>query len=191
MKGVRISLSLLTGTMLLAALSLLFAGCSGHRYESPEFHLVSSEGAFEIRDYPQLTLVSTSMQHRGQDGAFMKLFRFIQGRNDRSEKIAMTVPVVMNGSSSGTMSFILPKSVAEHGAPAPSNPDVTLNVVPPARYACYRFGGSSNPAHSEESARKLISWIQTHHFTTRGKPPPWTPGVLRHNEVLIRLQETP
>ena len=43
-------------------------------YESPNYRVVSAEGAFEIRDYPSLTIVSAPMPHRGQDGAFMKAF---------------------------------------------------------------------------------------------------------------------
>jgi hypothetical protein len=166
-------------------------------YESPDFTVVSSDGVFEIREYPALTLVSTSMQKRGEDGSFMKLFRFIQGRNDRSEKIAMTTPVLMTGTESGTMSFIVPKAVAEKGAPSPSNPEVTIQTVPPSRYAAYRFSGSSKPAAGEAAARKLLAWTERKHFQTEGGAvfayynPPWTPWFLRRNEVLIRISPEP
>ena len=154
----------------------LLTACTGGKYESPNYCVVSSDGAFEIRDYPQLTLVSTPMQHRGEDGSFMKLFRFIQGRNDRA----------------GTMSFVLPQAVAQHGVPTPSNSDVTLSTIPPTRYAAYRFSGSNNPASSEVAAKKLVAWVKSHHVEMLGSPlfayynPPWTPGFLRRNEVLIR-----
>ena len=177
--------------LMIALIASLLSACKREKYESPDYSVVSADGAFEIRDYPQLTLVSTPMQHRGEDGSFMKLFRFIQGRNDRAEKISMTTPVLMTGSSAGTMSFILPKAVVEHGAPAPSSPDVTLNAMPPSRYATYRFSGSNNPAASEAAARKLLGWVKSHHVEILGSPlfayynPPWTPGFLRRNEVLV------
>ena len=178
--------------LMTALFASLLTACTGGKYESPNYCVVSSDGAFEIRDYPQLTLVSTPMQHRGEDGSFMKLFRFIQGRNDRAEKISMTTPVLMTGSSVGTMSFVLPQAVAQHGAPTPSNSDVTLSTVPPSRYAAYRFSGSNNPASSEVAAKKLVAWVKSHHVEMLGSPlfayynPPWTPGFLRRNEVLIR-----
>ena len=178
---------------MISLLATLISGCTGTKYESPAYKVVSSEGAFEIRDYPSLTLVSTSMQRRGEDGSFMKLFRFIQGRNERSEKISMTTPVIMTGSRSGSMSFILPKSVAEHGAPPPSNPDLKLTVAPPSRYAAYRFSGSDSPEASEAAAKKLLEWVHSKNIPTQGTTlfayynPPWTPGFLRRNEVLLKL----
>ena len=83
--------------LLLGGPLLWLSGCAGSKYETPDYKLVSSEGVFEIRDYPFLTLVTAPMPQRGADGAFMKLFRFISGKNDRSEKIAMTTPVLMSG----------------------------------------------------------------------------------------------
>lgn len=162
-------------------------------YESPDYTVVSAEGPYEVRDYPELTLVSTPMQQRGADDSFMKLFGFISGRNERSEKIPMTTPVFMTGTESGTMSFVVPKAVATKGAPSPSAADVSLSKNPPARYAAYRFSGSSKPGPSEAAAKKLRAWAGSRRLPLEGTPlfayynPPWTPWFMRRNEVLIRL----
>ena len=188
-----IPLSARTITLMLTLLATLLPSCAKGTYESPAYTVVQKDGSFEIRDYPELTLVSTPMQKRGEDGSFMKLFRFIQGRNDRSEKISMTTPVLMTGTEAGTMSFVIPKEVAKRGAPAPSNPDLTVSIKPAGRYAVYRFSGSSKPAPSEAAALKLQAWTAAHQLTVEGTPlfayynPPWTPGFLRRNEVLISL----
>ena len=60
--------------------------------------MVRSAGKFELRDYPALTVVETTMaQHRhGADGSFNRLFTFITGRNEAKQKIAMTTPVFMS-----------------------------------------------------------------------------------------------
>jgi len=179
--------------LMLSFVSTFLAGCFGGKYESADYRVVMKDGAFEVRDYPAMTLVSTSMQKRGEDGSFMKLFRFISGRNDHSQKIAMTTPVLMTGMESGTMSFVLPKAVAERGAPAPSNPDVSLVTRAAGRYASLRYQGFINQVHGEAMAEKLVAWTKEQKLSTRGEPvyafynPPWTPGFMRRNEVLIQL----
>ncbi len=176
-----------------ALLAAILPACAKAKYETPDYRVINSEGAFEIREYPSLTLVSTPMSRRGEDGSFMKLFRFISGKNDRSEKISMTTPVLMTGSESGTMSFVVPRVVAERGAPAPSSPDVTVSTVPSATYAAYRFSGSGKPAPSEAAAKKLLAWATSRHLHVTGTPlfayynPPWTPWFLRRNEVLVKV----
>jgi len=185
--------SLLLALMVLLQSILSSSASAG--YETPDYRVVSAEGAFEIRDYPALTVVSAPMPHRGQDGAFMKLFRFIEGRNDRAEKIAMTTPVLMSGTESGTMSFVVPKGVAEHGVPTPSNPELTITTKPAARFGVYRYSGSTKPAAAEAAAKKLLAWISSRGFKAEGSPifayydPPWTLWFLRRNEVLVRLQQ--
>ena len=186
-----------TRTTLLTLMALFLASILPGRllagYESPEYTVVLREGPFEIRDYPEMTLVSTAMTRRGEDGAFMKLFRFIRGRNERSEAIAMTTPVMMSGAATGTMSFILPREVAAKGAPVPLNPDVTLTVHPAARYAVCRFRGSTSLSRGQEAAAKLRLWAEGRKLAVSGEPlfayynPPWTPGFLRRNEVMILL----
>jgi len=182
---------------LLPMIALLFSllpGCSKSKYETPVYKVVEKDDAYEIRDYPALTIVSTPMQKSGEDGSFMKLFRFISGRNEHSQKISMTTPVLMTGTISGTMSFIVPKDVAEHGVPAPSNPDVTVSTKPAARYAVYRFSGPSKPEPSEAASKKLLAWASSKNLPVSGSPiyayynPPWTPGFMRRNEVLLRLE---
>jgi len=176
---------------MLTFLTSILPACA--KYESPAYTVVSRDASFEIRDYPALTVVSTSMQHRGADGSFMKLFRYISGRNEQSRKISMTTPVLMTGTESGTMSFVVPKEVARKGAPTPSNPEVSLHELPAARYAAYQFSGSSKPGPSEKAAAKLMAWAKSQHLHTEGSPlfayynPPWTPGFMRRNEVLIRI----
>jgi len=166
-------------------------------YETPDYKVVSAEGPYEVRDYPALTLVSTTMQKSGNDGSFMRLFGFISGRNALGEKISMTTPVLMTGTESGTMSFILPKDVAAKGAPGPANPEVSLRTLPPARYAVFRYSGSTKPTATESAVKKLLVWTASQHLETEGTPlfayynPPWTLWFTRRNEVMIRLVTQP
>lgn len=177
----------------LLALAILLPTTLMASSESPDYKVVSSEGSYEIRDYPALTLVSTPMQKSGEDGSFMRLFGFISGSNARAEKISMTTPVLKTGEESRTMSFIVPREVAAKGAPAPANPDVSLGTLSASRFAVYRYSGSVSPTREGVASRKLLDWTASQHLETEGLPflayynPPWTPWFMRRNEVLVKL----
>ena len=69
--------------ILLIGAGLIFVGCQATRsgYESAPYQVVRTDGKFELRDYPALTVVETPMARGGNeaDGSFMRLFRFITG----------------------------------------------------------------------------------------------------------------
>jgi hypothetical protein len=142
-------------------------------------------------------MVTTTMQHRGADGSFMRLFRFISGKNDRQEKISMTVPVLMTGAESGTMSFVVPKKISLKGIPKPTDPSILITTMPGGNYAVYRFSGRARPADYGKAVDALSHWCAAHHLVSEGSPllasynPPWTPGFMRRNEVMILLNGAP
>ena len=94
---------------------LVLAGCQATRagYESAPYTVVRTDGKFELRDYPALTVVETPMTAASgdaADGSFLRLFRFITGGNEGKQKIAMTTPVFMSGGgTNATMAFVLRK----------------------------------------------------------------------------------
>ena len=48
-------------------------------YESPQYSAVVTDGAFEVRDYPEVVVASAPMgAGRRQNSAFMMLFRYIK-----------------------------------------------------------------------------------------------------------------
>ncbi|MCA9181295.1 MAG: heme-binding protein [Planctomycetales bacterium] len=72
-------------------------------YESAQYKAVGVDGAFEIREYPELMLVSTStkLETQENDGSLMRLFRYISGSNDAEQKVSMTTPVFMQRDAEG------------------------------------------------------------------------------------------
>jgi hypothetical protein len=72
----------------------MFVRCQATRsgYESAPYQVGRTDGKFELRDYPTLTVVETPMARGGNeaDGSFNRLFRFITGGNEAKQKIAMT-----------------------------------------------------------------------------------------------------
>ncbi|WP_390174047.1 SOUL family heme-binding protein [Rhodopirellula sallentina] len=178
-------------------------------YESAEYKVIESDGNFEVREYPDLMLVATStkIDAQGRDGSFMKLFRYISGANESEQKISMTTPVFMENDKADSevqMGFVMPKEVAVEGVPSPTGPDVDVRKRAGGRFAVLRFSGRLNKKLAKESEAKLRAWMKSKglvandSFATPGESgsgvetasydPPFTPGPLRRNEVLIRLK---
>ena len=173
-------------------------------YESAEYKVVESDGKFEVREYPDLMLVATTtkLDAQGRDGSFMKLFRYISGANESEKKISMTTPVFMENDkedSAVQMGFVMPKDIAVKGVPAPTGEGVDVRKRAGGRFAVLRFSGQLTTKSAKESEAKLRTWMATKGFVaddsvessgveTAGYDPPFTPGPLRRNEVLIRLK---
>ncbi len=193
------------GTLAVFAFGVLFAWnrMSRAAYESAEYKVVETEGKFEVREYPDLMLVATmtKLDAQGRDGSFMKLFRYISGANESEQKIAMTTPVFMENKDAGTsvqMGFVMPKEIASKGVPKPTLDQVNVRKRAGGRFAVVRFSGQLTSKVAKESESKLREWMQTKGLAaddstegsveTAGYDPPFTPGPLRRNEVLIRLK---
>ena len=173
-------------------------------YESAEYKVVESDGKFEVREYPDLMLVATTtkLDAQGRDGSFMKLFRYISGANESDKKISMTTPVFMENDkeeSAVQMGFLMPKDIAVGGVPAPTGEGVDVRNRVGGRFAVLRFSGQLTTKSAKESEAKLRTWMATKGLVaddsvessgveTAGYDPPFTPGPLRRNEVLIRLK---
>ena len=181
-------------------------------YESAEYKVIAGEGQFEIREYPDLMLASTTTQInaqssgvRGRDGNFMKLFRYISGSNQSQQEISMTTPVFMEkDDTEARMGFVMPKEVAIAGTPQPTGEGVAIRKRAGGRFAVVRFSGRLSEKLAKENETKLREWMKTKNLTaaqpnpnhpastdveSASYDPPFTPGPLRRNEVLIRLAQ--
>lgn len=175
--------------------ALVLTGCKLTRagYESAEYKVESAAEDFEIREYPELTLASTPMAGGGKadDKSFMRLFGYISGENEKSEKIAMTTPVFM---SDGDMSFVLPKDVASTGAPKSVGKEVEIQSMSKGRYAAYRFSGGRSDSNVQKAKETLQKWVKANKLTPTGSiisagyDPPFTPKTFQRNEVLVRIK---
>jgi hypothetical protein len=196
--------NVLLGTVLVGAPALAYVGCKASRagYQSAGYTVRSTDGAFEIRDYETLALVSapmTSSGDRGMNRGFNQLFQYITGKNEGDTKIAMTTPVFINpeegNTDNPTMSFVIPREIAQAGAPTPADASVTLDTMAGGPFATYRFQGNRTPESERAALDKLRSWMMENDLEGTSSPqfayydPPWTPSFLRRNEVLIRLAD--
>ena len=162
--------------------------------ETPEYKVIRTDAKFEVRDYPALTVATTPMDKDGMNGGFRHLFRFITGRNETSEKIEMTSPVLIaTAEDRKTMSFIMPKKTVEKGVPKPSGENVSVDKVPASRCAVLRFPGGRTAENEAKAIKALKTWLDAQKLVGKGEPlfayydPPWTPVFMRRNEVMIRI----
>ena len=117
-----------------------------HGLDCPPFTVEKSGDSYDVRVYPgglkwTSTVVTGSSFDDAVSTGFMRLFRYIGGENERSEKIAMTAPVrvqVAPGDgpfcdSNFTVSFFVPFEDKDTGkkqkdVPAPTNKHVFQSV---------------------------------------------------------------
>jgi DNA gyrase inhibitor GyrI len=177
----------------------LIAGCKTTRagYESAPYKVVRKDGKFELRDYPALQWVETDMTRRTDtgNGSFGRLFNYISGQNAAERKIAMTTPVFMAGKeTNATMAFVMPAEMATQDVPRPADTAVRVREVPGGRFAVFRFSGGRSGENETAALRKLEAWLSGQGMQAiTNEPvygyfdPPWTPGFLRRNEVMLRV----
>ena len=116
----------------------------------------SSDAAFQIRDYPALTVATAPMDDGEMNRSFGRLFRFISGRNAEAEKIEMTSPVLIDAAKDKkTMSFVMPKKTVEKGVPKPVGESVSLAKVDAARFAVLAQPSQGRDLASPSTRRRL------------------------------------
>ena len=185
--------------ILVVVIGLAVAGCKVTRsgYESAPYHVMRTDGKFQVRDYPALTVVETPMagSRNGDDGSFMRLFGFITGGNEAKQKIAMTTPVFMSGNETNTtMAFVMPAEMKSGAVPKPADGSVTVRELAAGRFAVLRYTGGRNGEKEAESMAQLKAWMESERWSVLSPPvygyfdPPWTPSFLRRNEVMLRTE---
>jgi len=174
-----------------------FVATSRAGYETAKYKVVKTDGNFEIRDYEAHTVVSTPMKGDEQNGSFGRLFQYISGKNEGGRKIEMTTPVFMPAAEdgeAGEMQFVVPSKVAEAGAPVPADPSVKLGKMGGGTYAVLRYRGLARAEDRRVKLAELKTKLAELGLVASGNPiyagydPPWTPGPMRRNEVMIRVK---
>ncbi len=174
-----------------------FVATSRAGYETARYEVLEKHGRVEIRRYEAHVVVSTAMKDGAQNGSFGRLFQYISGNNRSESKVEMTTPVFMPASGDGEpreMQFVVPADVASVGAPLPKDPSVRLSKMKGGRYAVLRYSGIATGKARRAKLEELRAKLGELGLETTGQPihagydPPWTPGPMRRNEVLLRVK---
>jgi hypothetical protein len=155
--------------------------------QNQPYRLLKRHGEFELRDYPAGMQIETEVSgdfiNAGSIG-FRPLVNFISGNNRARQAIAMTAPVIQESvtTSRHKVRFVMPEEMDESNTPSPSDSKVSVVRVP-AHLAFEREG------------TKLLEEVTQAGLVPQGNlywsrfDPPWKPGFLKHNEVLIRVKK--
>ena len=179
---------------------IIFLVVMSFRYsniEMPKYTVLKLYGKnVELRQYPNMVVAKTNVRDKsfdnsGSDG-FRSIAGYIFGGNEKSEKIAMTSPVVMELGDSATMYFVMPSKYKKSELPNPSNKNVTIQEEVSKVLLVVRYGGYSNDERIESHSEILRQIIQKHHlnatgpFMYMGYNAPWD-IINRRNEVAVEI----
>jgi hypothetical protein len=211
-------ITIIAALLLTAGLSAVGARALAGSYEAPAYRVLEQRDGFEIRDYAptieaRVTVRDASFEEAVTRG-FRPLANYIFGGNTPREsidmttpvsasraegqKIAMTVPVSATDSGGAwTVSFTMPSRWNLETLPTPDSGEVTLVEVPGGRFAAAQFSGRMDDQLRAEREAELLEALAVAGLEPAGEAviaqynPPWIPGFLRRNEVLIPLAEAP
>jgi hypothetical protein len=179
---------------------IIFLVVMSFRYsniEMPKYTVLKSYGKnVELRQYPNMIVAKTNVKDKsfdnsGSDG-FRSIAGYIFGGNEKSEKIAMTSPVVMELGDSATMYFVMPSKYKKDELPNPSNKKVSIQEEVSKVLLVVRYGGYSSDERIESHSEILRQIIQKHHlkatgpFMYMGYNAPWD-IINRRNEVAVEI----
>lgn len=185
----------------LSFLVVITTGCSvvgKSNVEIAPYEVLEKDGAYELRHYERLVLVSTGLSGRNDRGSsFNKLFQYISGKNDQAQEIPMTAPVFMDMHKQieEKMSFVLPYAMDLETAPIPQDPTVKLEEIKNYRVATITFNGLLEQDNIDQHKKLLEQWVEDKSYEvigparTAGYNPPFTLPAVRRNEILIPVKE--
>ena len=180
--------------------------------ETPKYSVIRKDHEIEIRRYPAIiqaeVIVNEARYQSAIEKGFNVLAGYIFGNNvskqkiemtspvqaSRSEKIAMTTPVTITGEYSFTVAFIMPAAYTLDTLPKPKDDRVRLTLIPERTLAAIRFSGYFQQDSIQKNKQHLSNWLQEQgiesegEFIVAGYNPPWVPGFLARNEVMIQVK---
>jgi len=202
----------------IAGVLALGAGLSGpvmSNVEQPQYRVVEQHGDIELREYPPMIVAETEVagtRSSAINAGFRTIADYIFGNNVAAQKVAMTAPVLQQGSpqageqiamtapvtqqgdgGSWRVRFIMPASYTLATLPRPRNPAVALREIPGRRYAAIRFTGLAGEESLRRHTEALRAYLVGRQLAALGPPsyafynPPWTLPFLRRNEVLLEV----
>ena len=167
--------------------------------EEPKYVLLEKSEPFELRAYAPLLIAEVKVDgdlDAASNQGFRLIAAYIFGKNQVSEKIAMTAPVGIESTdqnksakiamtapvgiessksseSAGnqwTVSFVMPAEYTLASLPKPLDPQVKIREVPAEKRAVITFSGFYNADKVQEKTQALRDWIKLKNLKSVGEP---------------------
>ena len=168
--------------------------------EEPKYVLLEKSEPFELRAYAPRIVAEVKVDgdlDAASNQGFRLIAAYIFGKNQVSEKIAMTAPVgIESGDQSKsakiamtapvtiegpksqdksnqkqwTVSFVMPAEYTLNTLPKPLDSQVKIREVPSERRAVITFSGFYNEDKVQEKTQALQDWIKVRNMKSIGEP---------------------
>lgn len=171
--------------------------------ERQKFAVIRRYDGFEVREYAPCSLaeVKVSADYSSAGSlAFRSLFQYISQGNKRSEKIAMTAPVIsaQRGERSAEdewfVSFVMPAGSTVAEMPDPNDPRVVLRQLDAQTCIAASFRGRANEDVTKIKVVELRALAAKENIVLSDETricrfdPPFKPGILQYNEIVIPIR---
>ena len=160
--------------------------------EEASYDVVHKTDTYEVRYYSDRLIVQVS--NKVDNNSFRKLFKYISGQNENSEKIAMTIPVTQTQQNGEMfMQFYLPSKFNKDTTPIPTNPELEVTTVPGGYFAVLKFSGRSSDKNFEKHNQILKQKLLEDNISIKGSViratynSPFTLPPLRRNESMFSI----
>jgi hypothetical protein len=167
--------------------------------EEPKYNLLEKSEPFELRAYaPQIVAevkVDGDLDAASSQG-FRLIAAYIFGKNQVSEKIAMTAPVGIesseknksakiamtapvgiesskspdNAGNQWTVSFVMPAEYSLASLPKPLDPQIKIRELPAEKRAVITFSGFYSEEKVQEKTQVLRDWMKIKNLMPAGEP---------------------
>jgi len=160
--------------------------------EEAQHDVVHKTDIYEIRNYSDRLVVQ--VVNKVDNNSFRKLFNYISGSNNTSEKIAMTVPVTQTKKDNEYyMQFYLPSKFNKETTPIPTNPDLEITTITGGFYAVIKYSGRASDKNFEKHSEILKGKLLEDKISIKGSAikatynSPFTLPFLRRNEAMFNV----
>lgn len=180
--------------------------------ETPKYLVIKKEKEIEIRQYSGYIQAEVTLDNKDYRSAIESGFNILAGyifgnnisreniemttpvKAVQSHKIAMTTPVTVTGEDSFTVAFIMPSAYTLETLPIPKDSRIRFTPILVHQMATIRFSGYFEQDTIQKNKERLSQWLQKQgleaegDFIVAGYNPPWVPGFLARNEVMIKVR---
>lgn len=168
--------------------------------ERQEFKVLQTYDGFELREYLPCVLAEvrvSSQYSNATSKAFSLLFNYISKGNKSAQKISMTAPVIaaqnVDGSDSDDwyVSFVMPSGSTFGHLPNPNDPQVKLRELTNEICVAKSFRGRATDEQAHKIAESLRVSAAKASIALSSETricrfdPPFKPGFLQYNEIVI------